>query len=167
MIPHNNGWDKASPFDFTLPVRFKGVHNISVAVYDNCIFGGFEFIEENMAYAALDPADCDNIYGDDYKLGGNGIENIGNNVVIEFKGMDCDDGAHKLELTGRTPNKVNTIQLCYTADGSLRKQLIEFEHSEEYVSRVFEIEEISGTADISFVFMPGSKFDFLGFRFIK
>ncbi len=167
MIPHNNGWDKASPFDFTLPVRLKGVHNISVAVSDNCIFGGFEFIEENRAYAALDPADCDNIYGDDYKIGGNGIENIGNNVVIEFKGMDFGGGAHKLELTGRTPNKVNTIQLCCTADGSLRKQLIEFEYSEEYASRVFEIEEISGTTDISFVFMPGSKFDFLGFRFIK
>jgi beta-galactosidase len=163
----NNGWDMARPQMLKLSERITGLHCISFAFPDNVIFGGFEFTEINRAYEPLSPARCDNIYGDDYKIRENAVENIGNNVVIEFKDMDFTDGTTKLEITGRTPNDVNTIQLRYTENGLGKTQLLEFAHADDYVTRAFDLDSISGKTDVSFVFMPGSKFDFIGFRFIK
>ncbi|MCD7731682.1 MAG: DUF4982 domain-containing protein [Oscillospiraceae bacterium] len=167
MPSDNNGWDRAYPCEFTLPKRLKGMHTLSFVFRDNCMFGGFEFAEENRAYAQLSPADCDNVYGDDYVMNENSVENIGNNVVIEFKNMDFAEGASSIEITGRTPNEVNTIQLRYSVNGVSKTHLIEFPQSSDYTARSFDIPTINGNADISFVFMPGSRFDFRDFRFIK
>ncbi len=167
MFPHNNGWGSFEPFTFNLPYVIRGMHNICFAISDKCIFGGFEFTERDKAYAELNAADNDNIYGDDFEINGSSVEKIGNNVVLEFTDMNFGDGASKLEICGRTPNEVNTIQLRYTENGTRKTQLLEFGRSDEYVRREFEIYRIDGVTDISFVFMPGSKFDFASFRFIK
>lgn len=167
MFPHNNGWGSFEPMEFALPECLKGVHDIYFSLKDNCIFGGFEFIPIEKAYAVLFAADNDSIYGDEFTVNGNCVEKIGNNVILEFSGMDFTSGTVKLEVTGRTPNAVNTIQLRYTENGEAKTQLLEFELAEDYTTRAFDISKISGKTDISFMFMPGSKFDFKSFRFIK
>ncbi|MGN1101721.1 MAG: beta-galactosidase, partial [Huintestinicola sp.] len=167
MFPHNNGWGSFEPMEFALPECLKGVHDIYFSLKDNCIFGGFEFIPIEKAYALLFAADNDSIYGDEFTVNGNCVENIGNNVILAFSEMDFADGTVKLEVTGRTPNAVNTIQLRYTENGEAKTQLLEFEFAENYTTRAFDISKISGKTDISFMFMPGSKFDFESFRFIK
>ena len=166
MFPHNNGWDGFEPYDFELPCTLKGMKDISFEICDGIIFGGFEFIENIKAYALLFAADNDKLYGDDFTVNGKCVENIGNNVVLEYTDMDFGSGTTKLVIKGRTPNDVNTIQLRYTENGENKTQLLEFAKSTEYIERIFEIEKICGKTDVSFMFMPGSKFDFESFKFI-
>lgn len=164
-IPHNNRWDGFDIIDAPLSELFKGISTVTFGIKNYCIFGGFEFEKPNEAFALISAADNDGVYGDDFAVNGSRIENIGNNVVIEFKGMDFGSGAASVTVIGRTLNEVNTIQLR-TNDGSgQRTQLLEFANSSEYVSRTFAIDKLCGVNDVSFVFLPGSKFDFEAFQF--
>jgi len=167
-FPHNNGWGHFEPLDFELDETIKGMQNIYFAFADKCIFGGFEFLAEEKAFAKLYAADNDEIYGDDYTVSGECVERIGNNVFISFDNMDFGSGTARITICGRTPNEVNSIQFRNTgADGVQKSQVIEFEMAEEYTERSFDISPITGVNDVSFVFMPGSNFDFSWFKFEK
>ena len=121
------------------------------------------------AFDTLAAADNDEIYGDAYTVSGGMINDIGNNVLITFKALDFgDEGASKITLCGKTPNTVNSVQLRYTGnDGVQHTRILEFKQSDELTEQMFDIEPIKGKNDVSFVFMPGSKFDFCKFRFEK
>ncbi len=163
----NNGqWDNFAPQIFKLSERIKGVNSISFVADRHIIVGGFEFAKQNKAYEMLTPSDNDGLYGDEYNIEGTSVVNIGNNVVINFNDMDFDKGTKKVVVCGKTPNDVNTIQLRYNDDNDVQQtQLLEFSKSDDYVEISFDIEEIIGMRNISFVFLPGSNFDFKWFRF--
>lgn len=164
----NGLWDRFAPTEFVLPRRIKGVQSIAFVLYKHCIFGGFDFVEKSKAFEKLQATDNDELYGDDYAVNGNKIEKIGNNVVIGFTNMDFADGATKIIIAGKTPNSSNTIQLRYTPEGgSQQTQLLEFKKSSDYEEQSFTLEKISGKCNISFVFLPGSNFDFDYFIFEK
>ena len=123
---------------------------------------------EEKAFAKLCAADNDEIYGDEYTICGECVERIGNNVFLSFNNMDFGSGTARITICGRTPNEVNSIQFRNTgADGVQKSQVIEFEMAEEYTERSFDISPITGVNDVSFVFMPGSNFDFSWFKFEK
>ncbi len=165
-LSYNNGWDRGYPQEFTLPEIIKGINDVYIEIDGGCIFGGISFSEYNRAYSLNYAADCDKLYGDDYTVSGKRITDIGNNVVIEFDSLDFGDGARTLTVTGRTPLDVNTVQIRATdKDGVQTAQIIEFPHSDDYRSVKFDIEKISGVKDISFVFLPGVKFDMESFEF--
>ena len=167
-IKHNGGWDRAYPQTFELPRLIKGIHDISFVISNHCIFGGFEFERFDRAYAENSAADNDNLYGDDYTVSGSRVENIGNNVVIEFSCLDFADGTNAVTVVGSTPLDNCTIQLRVTdKNGTQTTQLLEFPYSEDYMSVRFELDEISGENDIAFVFLPGAKFNFDSFTFEK
>lgn len=167
-IKHNGGWDRAYPQTFELPRLIKGIHDISFVISNHCIFGGFEFERFDRAYAVNSAADNDNLYGDDYKVSGSRVEDIGNNVVIEFSCLDFADGADAVTVVGSTPLDNCTIQLRVTdKNGTQTTQLLEFPHSDGYMPVRFELDEISGENDIAFVFLPGAKFNFDSFTFEK
>ena len=167
-IKHNGGWDRAYPQTFELPRLIKGIHDISFVISNHCIFGGFEFERFDRAYAENSAADNDNLYGDDYKVSGSRVEDIGNNVVIEFSCLDFADGADAVTVVGSTPLDNCTIQLRVTdKNGTQTTQLLEFPHSEGYMPVRFELDEIYGENDIAFVFLPGAKFNFDSFTFEK
>ncbi len=163
----NNGlWGSFEPQKFKLSRRLKGSMTISFVINKRMIFGGFEFIAVNRAFDRLTPADNDEIYGDEYNVSGSRIVDIGNNVLITFKGLDFGEGANSITISGRTTNALNSIQLRYTGeDGVQHTQLLEFSQTFDYAEQGFPLETISGKNDVSFVFMPGSKFDFDWFRF--
>lgn len=164
----NGRWDGFEPQEFTLPHTVKGEQNISIVLSDSIIFGGFEFVERERAFAENLLTENDGLYGDDFAVTDTAVEKIGNNVVIEYRDLDFKEGAAAIEIVGRTPNELNTIQLRYTGeDGVQKTQLIEFTHKDEYTAVIFPLERIEGRNDISFVFLPGSNFDFRSFRFIK
>ncbi|MCM1054813.1 MAG: DUF4982 domain-containing protein [Bacteroides sp.] len=164
----NNGWDRFMPADFELPERLKGITSISFVISKNCIFGGFEFKKLDRSRAKLQSAEYDSVYGDDFVINENRVERIGNNVVIGFKELDFGaEGVTKITVRGRTSNPVNSVQLRYTPKGGNQiTQLAEFEQCGEYTERTFELDPIRGeVSELSFVFMPGSDFDFDWFRF--
>lgn len=167
-IKNNGGWDRAYPQTFDLPCRISGTHDISFVINNSCIFGGFEFEKYDRTYAENSAADNDNLYGDDYKVNGSCVEEIGNNVVIEFNGLDFAGGTDKITVTGRTPLDNCTIQLRVNDEnGGQTTRLLEFPHADEYTPVTFDIEHIAGKNNIAFVFLPGTQFDMKSFRFIK
>lgn len=167
-IKNNGGWDRAYPQEFDLPRRISGIHDISFVINDSCIFGGFEFAKYDRTYAENAAADNDNLYGDDYKVNGSCVEEIGNNVVIEFNDLDFADGTDKITVTGRTPLDNCTIQLRVNDEnGNQTTRLLEFPHADGYTPVTFDIERICGKNNIAFVFLPGTQFDMASFRFIK
>ena len=167
-FPHNGRWDGFSPVKFALPEKIIGVHDICFVIKDRIIFGGFEFKEINKAYEKNLATNNIELYGDNFEISGNNIERIGNNVTISFGEMNFGAGTSKIIICGRTPNEKNTIQLRYVCDNGTRMtQVLEFNQSADYVEREFDLNMLSGRADISFVFLPGSNFDFSWFKFIK
>ncbi len=96
----------------------------------------------------------------------NAIENIGNNVVIEFEDMDfTSQGLRSIRLRGRSHTDKNTINILFTNEAGQTKQVIEFPHSSSYVEHEFDLEPLVGKYKVSFVFLPGSNFDFSWFQF--
>ncbi len=163
---HNNVWDGFKPQEFELPERISGIRSLAFVVSQSVIVGGFEFRPLKKAFEQLAPTEHDALYGDEYHIDGKEISGIGNNVLIYFNGMDFGDGTDKIVVCGRTPNDVNTIQLRYNDDNGVQQtQLLPFPKSEDYTEVTFPLEKISGMRDISFVFLPGSRFDFKWFRF--
>lgn len=167
-FPVNNGWDSFSPIEFELSKKIEGIKDITFVIHEKIIFGGFEFIAINKAFEQNDAVENLELYGDDYSINLNKIEKIGNNVTISFGELNFGTGTSKIIINGRTPNEKNTIQLRYTnEDGSKSTQVLEFAHSNDYVEREFALDKIIGRAEINFVFLPGSNFDFAWFKFVK
>lgn len=166
MFPHNNGWDKPHPAKFTLEKPVCGTKDIYFVFKDNSIFGGFSFAKANNPFSGIPAASFENIYGDEFEISGHQVVNIGNNVVIDFGELDFGEGATKVEIVGSTPNEINAIQIRYDDCGVQRTALVDFLNSIDYGTQTFDIEKISGKTSLSFVFMPGTDFNFDSFRFI-
>lgn len=166
-FPANGRWDGFEPHEFGLSEKLSGAQTISFVISDRVIFGGFEFIEIVRAFEKTLATENTTLYGDAFKVNGDRIEQIGNNVTVGFGELDFGYfGAEKLTIYGRTPNEKNTIQLRFTPEGGEQQtKVLEFLRSDEYTEQVFDIEAICGRAEISFVFLPGSSFDFGWFRF--
>lgn len=166
MFPHNNGWDKPYPCKFTLSKPICGTVDLYFVFSDNNIFGGFTFADANDPFSGITAAAYENIYGDEFEVSGNKVINIGNNVVIDFGELDFGSGTDKIEIVGSTPNEINAIQIRYNVNGVQKTELVNFKHSIDYGSQCFDIEKITGKTAVSFVFMPGTNFNFDSFRFI-
>lgn len=167
-VAFNGGWDRAYPEEFALPETLKGIKDISFVIDRNCIFGGFEFVRVERAYKKNYAADCDKVYGDSFEVCERAIEKIGNNVVIEFNEMNFNKGADNITIKARTPLNFCTVQLRLTdKNGKSTVQILEFPHADEYTKVKFNIDKMSGVYDVSFVFLPGTKFDMDSFTFGK
>lgn len=163
----NNGhWCGFSGQDFALAERLTGVRTISVVIDSRVIFGGFSFVPIERAYDTNWVGEADSVYGDDYRIDDRRVADIGNNVIINYEGLDFGEGGSEaLIISGETGNPMNQIQLRYTPAGGAQKTvLLEFQQDGGREQR-FDIPKLSGVNDVSFVFMPGSRFDFDWFRF--
>lgn len=163
----NNGhWCGFAGQDFALAERLTGVRTISVVIDSRVIFGGFSFVPIERAYDTNWVGEADSVYGDDYRIDGRRVADIGNNVITNYEGLDFgEDGSEALIISGETGNPMNQIQLRYTPAGGAQKTvLLEFQQDGGKEQR-FDIPKLSGVNDVSFVFMPGSRFDFDWFRF--
>ena len=175
---HESIYNVYSENVFTLSRRLFGVHTISVALPEGIYFHGFYFDKTPKAYAKLRALDADLVTGDTFKPTADAVEGIGNNVNLDFANMDFGSGegdcARKLTICGKSNTENNTINIKFfevdekgTPTGQSVTQVIEFAHTDAYEEKTFEIEPVSGSKKISFVFLPGCNFDFRYFRFEK
>lgn len=151
---------------YKLRKRIKG--NIPLYIATDCSFQlrGIYFTKQEKAYARLGAAQCDIIYGDAYEINQGKVEKIGNNVSLVFKQMDFGkQGAGRIVLNCRSYQSLNPVQIRFASDISSSIQVVEAAFSHEYGEQVFEIEKLKGKGDLSFIFMPGSCFDFNWFQF--
>lgn len=156
------------PQTFQLSKRLQGIQTICIGIRDKLDIQGFYFTYLDKAYEKLSVKDNSRIYGDSYTITKDSIERIGNNVIIEFNNMNFGvESINKLIICGRSRNDVNTIHVHFKGKESNDNQIVEIPYSEQYEEHVFEMKPIRGTNLVSFVFLPGSSFDFKWFKFEK
>ena len=164
---HESIYNTYSENVFTLSRRLFGLHTITIVMQTDIYLHGFYFEKTPKAYATLRALDADLITGDSFTKTNEAVEQIGNNVNLDFANMDFGDKpAKSITICGKSNTENNTINIKYFgADGSSSIQVIEFAHTNDYEEKTFEIAPVTGSQKISFVFLPGSNFDFKWFRF--
>jgi beta-galactosidase len=161
-------WGYYIPNTYKLPRRLKGITTFCIVLNRKLNLGGFEFKKMEKAYEQLLAVENNNIYGDTFHRTEEAIEHIGNNVTVVFDNMDFGEvGFRKLIICGRSHVEKNTIHVRFQSDEGSVNQIAEFEYSEAYVEKEFELTSVQDKQQVNFIFLPGSDFDFRWFRFVK
>ena len=152
---------------YTLPKRLFGVHKLGFAFTTGLYFQGFYFDQTKKALSKLRALDANVVAGDSFTKTEKAVEQIGNNVNLDFENMDFgEEGATKITICGKSNTENNSINIkFFDKDGNSTTQLIEFAHTDSYQEKTFDLEKIAGKGKISFVFLPGCNFDFEWFKF--
>lgn len=164
MFQAKNEWNTYKYNTFKLPKKLKGIQDIAFRFHEELRFKGFLFSAPRRSEVDILALENDGIYGDSFIVGDKMIEHIGNNVSILFNEVDLGDGVRAIDVTGRTRNKVDTLHLKF---GEGDTQIIEFEQSDEVITKRFTINQVSGKQDMQLVFLPGCDFDLESFKFVK
>ena len=160
-------WLTYIPETYKLSKVLKGMHTIVLESSDGYDIHGFCFEKRAKEFAEIAAVDNDSIYGDKFKVEEDAVTGIGNNVLLEFGEFDFSEASPaKLVITGKSALPKNSINVIVKGDTENRIT-VEFEGAAEYTEREFAMEGIKGKCNISFVFLPGSDFDFKSFRFVK
>ncbi len=162
-------WNVYQPETYKLKRRVKGITSIYFTANDKYHLKGFSFTAPDKAFSTVYATENSRVYGDTFTVTDDAITGIGNNVTIEFDGMDFGDRiATKLILCGRAPAGDNSIHLKVdNPDGTGGAvTLLEFAGTPEYTERTFYIPPVTGNKRIGFVFLPGSNFDLRSFKFV-
>ena len=157
-------WNVYQEETFRLKRRMKGITKLTIKTFHKIHIKGFSFARMEKAYTRLWAVEANALYGDHYETTGKRVEHIGNNVTLQFTGMNFEHGVRQLTITGRC-HRNNTIHVRFVNDGEEIQQIVEFPQSDEYLSRTFEMEPVQGAYDVNFVFLPGSEFDFESLEF--
>ena len=154
-------WNTYRTETHQLPKKLTGVTTLCFVVNRKIHLKGFWFTKKEKAYTQLSATSFTQVYGDSYQVEAHAITGIGNNVTIEFSGMQMSEEPVQLLVHGRSLIN-NTIHLKFD-DG--QSQILEFKACEDYTTQHFLVSG-KATEKVSFVFLPGSNFDFANFRFI-
>jgi len=159
-------WNVYQEDTYKLSKRLTGIRSICFVTRQKIHIKGFSFERQNRAFERNRALDCDHLYGDTFERTARGVEGIGNNVSLEYAGMDfAPEGASRIVICGRSPIDKNTIQIRFEGADGETSQLVEFVQSEGWEERAFELDRVGGTQKVTFIFLPGSNFDFGWFRF--
>lgn len=164
-------WNTYQAETFLLEKRLSGIKTLSFQLSRKAHIKGFRFMPREKAFCRLFAGECDSVNGDRFLRTSREITSIGNNVSIVFKSMDFGiKGANKLILSGRTDLNKNTIQIRFhsTKDDTDSIQIAEFsgQNSDQYNQQEFSLECVTGKQEVTFIFLPGSRFDFESFQFL-
>ena len=159
-------WNVYQPETFRLCRRLKGVTTISFLLHQKIHIKGFSFQRQNKAFLRLLASEADAVYGDSFQKREGCVEQIGNNVSLEFREMDFgEEGTGKLTICGRAPKGACSIHVRFFDGEEESKQIVEFGEGIEYEEKEFVLSKVKGKQTVTFVFMPGSCFDFKDFQF--
>lgn len=157
-------WNVYQEETYRLNKRLKGITSICFVLEKKVHLKGFSFKRLNRGWQKLLLSECDKVYGDSFTRDKEWIRGIGNNVTIEFSEMDFGlEGAGKITVCGSTPLGKNTIILRFVSGQEEERRMLEFSGEDKMQTFVFD--KIYGMQTVSFVFLPGSDFDFHWFRF--
>lgn len=162
-------WNTYQAETYRLPVRFRGVETICFSMRVKVHLKGFSFTKQSRAWVPQSALEADTVYGDSFTRTADGIVNIGNNVSLVYENMDFGNiTSVRLTLDGTTflPENPVTIRMQNEAGNELQ-ELCNFKGGAARGEQTFSIRVLPGICKVSFVFLPGSQFDFYGFRFEK
>ena len=162
-------WDTYQEETFKLPKRLTGVTTFTIQVTNRKLhIGGLSFKKLEKAWSPLSVTDIDRIYGDAFCKTDDAITGIGNNVTIEYTDMDFGERTCVvIEITGRSPIEKNTIHVRTSNGTNETLNIAEFPYSDDYVTKRFPVNVLSGSQTVTLLFLPGSNFDLKGIRFVR
>ena len=150
---------------FQLKKRLRGIRSLTFRFEHGFVLGGFRMTRKEKAYGLLSATEHGMITGDSYEEREDGIYRIGNNVDIEFPGMNFREGVSSVTITGRAKKVTNPIHIRFFSGDTVVKQVVEFPVSEEIQTLTFPVEGFRGEGKVNFIFLPGSDFDLISFQF--
>lgn len=163
-------WNVYQAQTFQLDEPLKGVGSFAVELEKKVHIKGFRFFPRSRAFDPLWAGDCDSIYGDSFIREGRRILNIGNNVSLVFSRMDFgEEGCRGIRLKGRGDLPANTIHLLFASSRGTeepRRRAVEFQFQPQWGEQTFSFEPVTGSCQVTFLFLPGTRFDFEQFRFL-
>ncbi|MBA4686322.1 MAG: DUF4982 domain-containing protein [Candidatus Galacturonibacter soehngenii] len=159
-------WNVYQEETIQLEKRLCNVTSLSFEVQRKIHIKGFSFLKKEKAWERLFASEANHIYGDTYRLLDECVEGIGNNVTLEFQNMDFgEEGCYGLTICGSCPIDKNTIHIRFTNETGEYKELAEFTHTLDYEEQSFSLPAITGRYNVTFVFLPGSNFNFKWLQF--
>ena len=159
-------WNVYQPETYVLPERLTGVHTLCFVGENKFHFRGFRFLRQSRAFVWQRAGQADTVYGDSFRRDGDAVREIGNNVTLTWEQMDFGESREAgLVVEGRTPLEMTAITLRMENDeGASVTEVIRFPGPVPRKAR-FRVPVPGGNTKVSFIFLPGSQFDFEGFRF--
>ncbi len=160
-------WNVYQEETYRLPERLTGLHCLCFRMQKKVHMKGFRFERQSRAFAELSAGEADSVYGDTFHRDGNAVREIGNNVSLLFEEMDFGStGECSLTIRGRTGLETNTIVLHIRNGSEETTEVANFLGAGGEEQR-FPVHTPGGLCSVTFVFLPGSSFDFESFRFQK
>ena len=161
-------WNVYQAETWQLPRRLTGIQTLCFRMHDKVHMKGFVFEKQTGAWLNHTAGSADRIYGDLFRVDGSSVKDIGNNVTLTWEDMDFGGEEEVfLEVRGHTPLPVNTITVrIRNGQGNETTGLADYAGDGQAVQR-FPIRVPAGNCSVSFVFLPGSAFDFDSFQFKK
>ena len=150
---------------FQLKKRLQGIRSLTFRFEHGFVLGGFRMEKQEKAYSLIPASAHGMITGDSYRDLAEGVFAIGNNVDIEYTGMNFSKGVSSVTITGRARKAANPVHIRFFAGDDVIKRVVEFPVSEEPQTLTFPLEGFRGEGKINFIFLPGSDFDLISFRF--
>ena len=159
-------WNVYQAATYHLAKELTGICNLWFVTWDKMHIKGFSCSRKSRARQRILAADHEQIYGDHYVVRDTRVEEIGNNVTLDFGELDFGpNGVDQVRICGRTPLEGTMLLLSLQTDqGEIRREL-EFVGSSAYREEVFALEPVQGKVRVRFIFLPGSQFDFSWFQF--
>ncbi len=159
-------WNVYQEETYRLPEKLKGVHDLCFMATNKLHFKGFVFKKYNKAYEELDCSFLSSVTGDSFNRTEKAVLDIGNNVTLTFNDIDLSEGASKVRILGRTDLDKCSIHLHLESEEGTKTEILEFTAKDKgYMD--FDLNGLTGKGKLEFIFLPGSRFDFLGFMFTK
>ena len=161
-------WNVYQPETWQLSERLTGIRSLCFVMHDKVHMKGFVFERQMNAYIRHTAAGADVIYGDCFRQEGDAVNGIGNNVTITWNDMDFGEERDVLlEIEGFTKLPVNTINIRIKNDQGEEGVYAADFIGQKTETQLFGFRVPAGKCSVSFVFLPGSSFDFRAFRFHK
>ncbi len=169
VVTYDKGsiWNTYQAARYSLAHALTGLRTITFVFKQKVHFKEFFFEKNVRSFETISIVNNDGIYGDSFQVKESTIEHIGNNVTINFKGFEFSQPVKGIRINGRSPETTNSVHLKLVTDTAEKRILLDIAPSSDYHQTEFMFEEsLSGAMDVSFIFLPGSNFDFESFMFI-
>jgi len=161
-------WNTYIDVKYKLPRRLRGVTDFSLVFRQKVHIKGFRFTKLAKAFEKLPASGNDGLYGDSYRVAGDAIEDIGNNVSILFNDMDFGDlGTDRISLCWRSRCEKNSMLTLIEDKTGEHRIMLELPGSEDYIDDVYDLgRKFFGNTSIRFLFLPGCNLDLKWVRFM-
>ncbi|HHU61125.1 MAG TPA: DUF4982 domain-containing protein [Natronincola sp.] len=160
-------WNVYQEDTYKLSKRLRGITSLYMVTHNKMHIKGFIFEKQKRALMKTYASENEQIYGDSFTLRGKNVEQIGNNVTLDFGEFDFGSaGISGIILCGKTSLQRTNVQVRFISKKGERRESLEFVQSSEYKEQTFSLDQIEGKHEVRFIFLPGTEFDFSWFRFI-